>query len=229
MPFIETQRNQRITRKSLGKPLLFVSGKVSHPSFATWFVSRMRVGGSWVLRLWAALLAAVLWLPISSRHLETVELEARGNDARNQRELAQRSGRLPRARRHHDLGFAIQRTVRQTVGLSRFTVTDAQLEWLPVVKAPDFLGVDTMPMRVFAAFQQVVNRGAGGSLLGSMGTAIGFCIVPPFGMRLQAEVLDDLVDGFHARTCRISRHEASPEPERCLLGVRQIGNIARLD
>jgi hypothetical protein len=149
------------------------------------------------------------------RHLEIREFEPRGN-----RTAAQRPGRsirnprrLPAAGRHDRYGLGVRelavdsRNAVITCGVDR-----VQLDRATGIEMPDLLGPsDAMECRKITGFQQEVDQRSGAALRVLAGGNAGvantrwcseyFAEVSAFGMRLEAEFLDDL-----PRRCRHCRH-----------------------
>ena len=101
------------------------------------------------------------WLPPRRRKLEAREAETRRNGAADQRPLAERLRRLPRAGRYHALRpFALRKVRTETDRLYRCAIRgDPQQKRRAGMEMPDLDRVDTMPVRPLTCLQQEVDRG----------------------------------------------------------------------
>jgi hypothetical protein len=140
-------------------------------------------------------------MPVGRCELETVKAEAGCHHARHQRPPTERRCRLPLAGRDDHLGSLAGREVSSKHVMLQRSVTgrDRQPQRATIVMKPQFVGIDSMPVRPLTRSQQEVDARARRSLSLLNRRSPGFDVPAAFRMGLQSERVDELV-GVHIPT-----------------------------
>jgi hypothetical protein len=136
--------------------------------------------------------------PVGRGELEAFELEGGADGAGDEGGAVGGVGGLPGPGGDQDLGLLAGGQVRaeDVDGDRLVALLDAQGHGGAEVVQPELVGVDPVPIRPLALPQQEVDRGPRASAAVARVVTPGLPVVTPLGVRLEAEVLDDLV-GVH--------------------------------